>query len=130
MKHSLIILTILLVNAVLAQPVLPVPPKRFKPVVAPTKGSGALKLIARTALAVIPSVPTLTLAWDFTGDMANVVFNVRSFHGPLQAPRLSWPIVATVTTTTCTLPVDKTADAVWFTCTASNVLTGAESEFP
>ena len=102
------------------------PASKFKPV---TQGAGAAMLINKRAAVV--SAQRLWLAWDYTEDKANVVFNVRQCKtNTFAVPSKAWPVVATVPTLNWgPFTPDKTCRACWFTVTASNTATRLESGF-
>jgi len=123
MKLWLGILVFLCLGA--SVPLVPTLPKRPHKSAAIHQGRAALDLIAKAPRAAL--APSIRLDWDFAGSQEAIVFNVRCLKGPLSAPDPSWPIVATMTSNACNLPLDKGASMVWFGVTASNTITGLES---
>jgi hypothetical protein len=82
-----------------------------------------------TSLAVfVPPPPekTVTLVWSYPEMSTNIVFNIYEATN-LAVPMTRWRIVTNVRTLSCILPVGEGAH--FFAVTASNIVTGLESDF-
>ena len=68
------------------------------------------------------------IGWDSTGE-SNIVYQVRRLKtNNFAVPSTNWPVVATTKFLQHTVTVDKAATCVWFTVSASNVVTKLTSD--
>ena len=127
MKRTCLILSLLAVAAMVP----PAPRKRYKPVQAPTQGSGAAKLIAKPKPpAAAPNYNRL-LAWEWLpsngNDWSNTVFIVRS-SPTLSQPVARWPVESWTPTNRYLFYINLEIPAVFFAVSASNTFTRLVSE--
>lgn len=118
--NRLLLLVLVLCCLALAAPPLP---KRVKHVKPPTKGDGAAALLVKPQL--LPAFVWLELDWDYTGPTNGVLFNVYQ-----RQPSSGWAVLASVQSTRYQFPVSGGPNSVFFTVTASNTVTGHESQAP
>jgi hypothetical protein len=110
--------------------------------IAKRQAASAVRSWAALVVALV-SLATVTLGADeagvrvqfdytYTPDQpaGEIVFNVRCLKtdGPA-APSLAWPIVAVSTSNSAWLARNAATPCVWFAVTASNTVTGQESDW-
>lgn len=74
---------------------------------------------------IVPPSKTVTLEWDYPEWTPEIIFNV--YHSDsLKIPVSQWPLLVSVTNTSCVVPAPTTSH--FYTVTASNQVTGLESQ--
>lgn len=96
------------------------------------RGAGALKLIAKLPpLRPKVVIATRKLAWDWTptpdNPASNVVFCVRS-GATILPDRHAYPVVGVTSSLSWPFTVDPAKAGAFFVVTASNIVTGKESQ--